>query len=461
MSKSIHVIVRDKTTIVIQEDATKGDYIDLSEVSEFDMAYLEQLVEAGHDKVYNKKLAEYKENFNKEQASAIQLALMEASSKYEKQINELKFQQEGQIAKLKEAYLQSQNDAVKKENQKYQQLNEAYIKLESEFNAKVMEKEQNIKSECNAEINALKNQLENLQKESKSALELELTKEKANTLEQINNLKEKHNQELKEKEELIQQLKNQKASLNVKQIGEDLESWCNNEVVEQMQNGFLNCTWEKDNQVVREEDEKKGSKADYIFKVYATELHHSEELLTSVCLDMKDENPDSTIKQTNEHYYKALDKNRTKKMCKYAVLVSNLEADKPNALPIFKVREYPDMYVVRPGYLMTFLHMVTSLSVYYKELLLKKESEKLELKNKLDFLSEFEKIKNTYLDKPLDVLEAQIEKITKSSEAITKANEAIKATCDDMISKYINSIQEKLAKFDAKLNQNFKKYSIE
>ena len=65
------------------------------------------------------------------------------------------------------------------------------------------------------------------------------------------------------------------------------------------------------------------------------------------------------------------------------------------------------------------------------------------------------------MDKPLDVLEAQIEKITKSSEAITKANEAIKATCDDMISKYINSIQEKLAKFDAKLNQNFKKYSIE
>lgn len=33
--------------------------------------------------------------------------------------------------------------------------------------------------------------------------------------------------------------------MNVKQTGEDLEAWCDNEVNSYMQNGLFNCTWEK------------------------------------------------------------------------------------------------------------------------------------------------------------------------------------------------------------------------
>lgn len=74
---------------------------------------------------------------------------------------------------------------------------------------------------------------------------------------------------------------------------------------------------------------------------------------------------------------------------------------------------------------------------------------------------EFEKIKATYLDKPLESLVSQIEKIQKNNEAITKASEAIQNTCGDIITKYINGIKDKIDRFDAKLGQNLKKFDIE
>ena len=266
---------------------------------------------------------------------------------------------------------------------------------------------------------------------------------------------------MKEKDDRINEILRQKASLNVKQTGEDLESWCNNEVNGYMQNGLFNCTWTKDNLVVKDDGENKGSKADYIFKVFASEEHLDNELLASVCLDMKDENPDSVNKKSNADYYKQLDKNRVKKECKYAVLVSSLESDKPNDLPMFKVNEYKDMYVVRPAYLMTFLNMIVSLTIRFKELILIDKKEKLELKNSIDMIEEFNKLKNTYLDKPLESLEKNVSDILKQSENIRNASSKITETCEKTINGYIKDIQEKLNKFEIKLYKEYKKNNIE
>ncbi len=245
--------------------------------------------------------------------------------------------------------------------------------------------------------------------------------------------------------------------MNVKQTGNDLEAWCDNEVTSYMQNGLFNCTWVQDTKNVRDEDESKGSKADYIFKVYASDKHLDDELLASVCMDMKDENPDSVNKKSNADYYKQLDKNREKKNCKYALLVSNLELDKPNILPIFKVREYENMYVVRPAYLMTFLNMIASLTTRFSELILSKEAEELELKSKFALLEEFEEIKKTYLDKPLESLEKSIADITKNTESISKAVRNIDEQCDKINRTYINQIIEKINKYELKLNRSIAK----
>ena len=64
-----------------------------------------------------------------------------------------------------------------------------------------------------------------------------------------------------------------------------------------------------------------------------------------------------------------LDKDRIKKGCEYALLVSELEWNSDNDVPIKKVPEYEKMYVVRPQYFITFLSIVYSFGMKYKDLL--------------------------------------------------------------------------------------------
>ena len=471
MSKKIKVLVRDKNTLVLDEAAGIGDIIDLTELKEFDSTALEAAIDAGKERVYEQKLNELKQVFNLEKNQEVnklnaeinllknqqQAALKElehnVENKYKDQINELKNDlislKNLQEAKLKEIKSNDELDKLKalqlKDNA-YNELLIQYQNLENKLKLALDAKEKEIKAQYELKVNNLVNEKEIL------LAKFELEKNKV-----IEETKGSYEKIVKEKEDYINALQRQKASLNVKQTGEDLESWCDNTVKEQMQNGFYNCTWEKDNKVIKEEHETKGSKADYIFKIYADKDHDPQELLASVCLEMKDENPDSVIKQTNEHYYAALDKNRNKKACQYAILVSNLEMDnKSNILPVFKVREYENMYVVRPGYLMTFLNMITSLTTRFSELILSKEEEKVSIKDKLSLIEEFNNIKKTYLEKPLDALQKDIEAIIKANEAISNASRKIEDHCNHVISQYINQIDMKLSKFELNINKKIK-----
>ncbi len=368
--------------------------------------------------------------------------------------------------KLKEQNTESINDL----NSKTKDLDLKYQKEIGELQNKLNNKDEFFKQQLSLNAETLKNQyqsqidkltgdLNTLREANKANLELEILKQKtaleAEHNKAITALKEEQAKALDSKDleikanlEEIQRLNNQKSALSVKMIGEDLETWCNNEMESYLQVGLENCTWIKDNKVVKDEGDKKGSKADFIYKVYATEEHLDNELLASVCLDMKDEDPNSKNKQKNSHYYPELDKNRIKKNCKYAVLVSTLESDRPNALPIYKVREYKDMYVVQPAYMMTFLNMVTSLSMKFKDLLLKNEKEKLELIETTELEAEFEKIKNTYLDKPLEDLKKSVEDILKANSAIKDAANKIDDKCQHITDKYIMEITKKIERFN-------------
>ncbi len=509
--KKINVIVKEKTILELAEDAYKGDVIDLKELVQVDTSYIDSIIESGKDKVYQSKLADvkqallaenqlainklqeeikllkqqsendvklketevgnkYQETINElnkqiellkqEQESILKIKEQEINSKYTDQINELKTQIElltkNRFAELEAINNKNQleiSNIKKQEETKYQELENKYNLLLAQLESQLKQKELELENKYINEINKLKNEAVVLNTKKEAEIQEVKSKAELELEHALNEQKEKFKEELQIKEETILSLQRQKANMNVKQTGEDLEAWCDNEVISYMQNGLFNCTWTKDNKVVKNEGEEKGSKADYIFKVYASETHNENELLTSVCLDMKDENPDSKTKQTNEHYYKKLEENRIKKGCKYAVLVSNLELDKPNILPIFKVRGYENMYVVRPGYLMVFLNMIASLSTRFSDLLLSKEQEMIELKSKLDLIEEFNKIKETYLDDPLEALEKQVTAILKSSETIKKASNDIDTACEKINSSYIKKIVDKIDKFELKLNK--------
>jgi predicted RND superfamily exporter protein len=98
-----------------------------------------------------------------------------------------------------------------------------------------------IKNSHLVEIKDLNNKISNHNVEltyklKEKEIEFNLLKEK-----QLNFIKEEYEGKLKEKDDMINMLQRQKSSLNVKQTGEDLESWCNNEVLSYMQNGLFNC----------------------------------------------------------------------------------------------------------------------------------------------------------------------------------------------------------------------------
>lgn len=447
--KKIKVIVRDRNTLVLDEEASKGDYINLNDLKEVDYKEIESVIEEGKDSVYNKKLSEYRYTLDLENNKKIE----DTKRLLEKTITDLKYQIDSLNKEKVTLLKEKENEVENRFNGKINDLNKQLELLNKDKEQAVL----NVKNEYELKMKDIVNQLTNVNKEyeliiKNKEIELNALKEK-----EISKLKDNYETKLKEKDNKINEILRQKASLNVKQTGEDLEAWCNNEVVSYMQNGLFNCTWIKDNKVVREEDEGKGSKADYIFSVFANEEHLQDELLTNVCLDMKDENPDSVNKKTNADYYKQLDKNRTKKECKYAVLVSNLETDKPNDLPMFKVNEYKDMYVVRPAYLMTFLNMITSLTVRFREIILTDKKEKLSLKKSIDLMEEFNSLKITYLDKPLESLEKNILEITKQSESIKNASIKISEMCEKITNNYVKEIEEKLSKFEIKITKSLNK----
>lgn len=481
--KQIQVIVRDKNTLVLDEDAQKGDYIDLTSISNVDFRQIENVVLTGKDEVYNRKLEEVKE--------ILKLEANQEKKELENQYR-LNFEKKSADLDLLKMKHQQEIESIRSEmNHKYsleiQSLTTQIEQLNSLANQKVKE----AKMEYEVKLQGLQQQLSAFEDTKKLQLEGERLQTEKKYSEQIENLKHRieeltHTNEriiLEKKYELEEQLRKQekafevekqqfshkydelfqnyqnlqrqKASLNVKQTGEDLESWCDNEVRSYMQNGLENCTWIKDNIVVKEFDEAKGSKADYIFNIY--ESRNKETLLAGVCLDMKDENPDSVNRKKNADYYKALDNNRKKKDCKYAVLVSNLELDRPNDIPIFKVTDYEEMYVVRPAYLMTFLNMLVSLTTRYADLVLAKQEEQMELKDIMSLKSSFEDLKTTYLDKPLATLEKNIDDIRSQNEKITTASRKIDELCDTITRSYLREIQNKLERFDIKIERSYKK----
>ena len=64
--KKIEVFIKDKNTLVLNEDATKGDYIDLTDLATVDTTTIESLIEEAKDKSYKAKLNEFEKTLKAE-----------------------------------------------------------------------------------------------------------------------------------------------------------------------------------------------------------------------------------------------------------------------------------------------------------------------------------------------------------------------------------------------------------
>jgi hypothetical protein len=223
---------------------------------------------------------------------------------------------------------------------------------------------QTLRADKDAEIKDLKNALEGAKTSQELAIAkavADAEKDKASIKNQLDqaelkaelatkSLEEKYLTQIKDRDDAIERLKDMKAKLSTKMVGESLEKHCEVEFNKIRATAFPKAHFEKDN------DARTGSKGDFIFR----DFDESGTEIVSIMFEMKNESDTTASKKKNEDFLKELDKDRTEKNCEYAILVSLLEAedDLYNSGIVDVSYRFPKMYVVRPQF---FIPIITLL----------------------------------------------------------------------------------------------------
>lgn len=453
MAKIKDVTIINSSTIKLNVDCKKDDIIDLNDLNSIDSTILLEKINSNRDEIYNKKIEELKLQLEKDKKNEIAIAvnvaenrLNEEINKKELEINELKNKILTEADSKKSAVELAKQETEIKYNTEKQDLSLKLQELQSKLDSFERQKKvelDNLKKELElvqlSKVNELNNQIISLNEKLKSK-DLEIENAVMKKVEELNKT-------ISEKDFEINKLTLAKSSTQIKMLGEQLEVWCNNEFNNYALCGFDNTTWYKDNASVKGDDEV-ATKADYIFKVYATEDKKDVDLLTSVCCEMKNESPTSKTKKKNSDHYLKLDKDRIKKGCEYALLISELEWNSDNDVPIKKVPEYEKMYVVRPQYFITFLSIVYSFGMKYKDLLVNNNLEKEKFKDSQVIIDEFDKFKEGILNKLNKKLTEEVDKIVRQSESIKKSADTILSSAEEIKTKVIADINKRIENYN-------------
>src|SRR5690606_17425559 len=236
-------------------------------------------------------------------------------------------------------------------------------------------------------------------------------------------LREKYETQIKDRDDAIERLRDLKARLSTKMIGETLEQHCETEFNRIRAMAFPRAYFEKDN------DARGGSKGDYIFR----DSDDAGTEIVSIMFEMKNEGDETATKSKNEDFLKELDKDRTEKGCEYAVLVSLLEPDSElyNTGIVDMFHRYPKMYVVRPQFfipIITLLRNAAMNSLNYKSELALVKAQNIDITN---FESELETFKTAFA-KNYDLasrhFQTSIDEIDKSINHLQKTKDALLGT---------------------------------
>jgi hypothetical protein len=236
-------------------------------------------------------------------------------------------------------------------------------------------------------------------------------------------LKDKYETQIRDRDDAIERLRDMKARLSTKMVGETLEQHCETEFNRIRATAFPKAYFEKDN------DARTGSKGDYIFR----DVDESGTEIVSIMFEMKNESDQTATKNRNEDFLKELDKDRNEKGCEYAVLVSLLEPDSElyNTGIVDVFHRYPKMYVVRPQFFMpiiTLLRNAAMNSLKYKTELALVRAQNVDITN---FENELETFKSAFA-KNYDLasrrFQTAIDEIDKSIDHLQKTKEALLGT---------------------------------
>jgi hypothetical protein len=233
-------------------------------------------------------------------------------------------------------------------------------------------------------------------------------------------LEERHKLELHDREEEIERLRDMKARLSTKMVGESLEQHCQIEFERVRPMAFPKAYFEKDN------DARTGSKGDFIFRDYEDQGIE----IVSIMFEMKNESETTASKKRNEDFYKELDKDRREKKCEYAILVSLLEPDNDlfNDGIVDVSYRYDKMYVIRPQF---FIPMITLLrnagrnAVAYKGELERVRAQNLDVADFEDQLDAFKDAFGRNYELASRRFQEAIAEIDKAIDRLNKVKESL------------------------------------
>lgn len=233
-------------------------------------------------------------------------------------------------------------------------------------------------------------------------------------------LKDKYETQIKDRDDAIERLRDMKARLSTKMVGETLEQHCETEFNRIRATAFPRAYFEKDS------DARTGSKGDYIFR----DLVEAGTEIVSIMFEMKNEGDETATKKKNEDFLKELDKDRTEKGCEYAVLVSLLEPDSElyNSGIVDVSHRYPKMYVVRPQFfipIITLLRNAAQNSLKYKTELALVKAQNIDITN---FENELDAFKTGFArnyELASKKFKTAIEEIDKTIDHLQKTKEAL------------------------------------
>jgi hypothetical protein len=235
-----------------------------------------------------------------------------------------------------------------------------------------------------------------------------------------NSLKDKYETQIKDRESEIERLRDMKARLSTKMVGETLEQHCETEFNRIRATAFPKAYFEKDN------NSSHGSKGDFIFR----DSDESGTEVLSIMFEMKNENDETATKKKNEDFLKELDKDRNEKNCEYAILVSLLESDSElyNSGIVDVSHRYEKMYIIRPQFfipMITLLRNAAQNALKYKTQLAVMKEQHLDITNFESELDEFRTGFARNYDLASKKFKIAIKEIDNTIDRLQKTKEAL------------------------------------
>ena len=385
------------------------------------------------DRDFEQQLKQRLDLAEKDKQNAIELAMAKKASELQRLESELRDRDLKQQLAIKDAVLsaEKQRDLIAKElqqNQENQQQERRFT--ESKFAQEI----QTLTLQKQAELRDLQSKLEassmqkkiaineavNTIEKERDALRNQLSESELKHQLESKSLKDRYEAQIYDRDEAIVRLRDMKARLSTKMVGETLEQHCETEFNRLRAAAFPRAYFEKDN------DASSGSKGDYIFR----DFDESGNEIISIMFEMKNETDTTITKKKNEDFFKELNKDRVEKECEYSVLVSLLEPESElyNSGIVDVSHRFAKSYVIRPQFFIPFITLLRNAalkSIEYKAELALIKAQNIDVTHFEEDLESFKSAFGRNYDLASRRFQTAIDEIDKSIDHLQKTKDAL------------------------------------